>query len=554
MDDKAGARTLVDMVAALVGYAIITLTLIYYGGFEKHPLVLLKALKTFGMHWPFWMMITTLGGVGSSVLILVLNPFRNSSAYGGAEWATEKMIQNMDLRAETGVIIGMKNGRYLRVDKALSCFIYAPPGSGKTAGIIIPTLLSTGNSTITHDPKGELYNKTAPHRAKFSKVLKFAPGDRESAGWNPLAKRELPEEWDDIVVTVDRLCKSFITTGDPEKDKSDHWVKEARSLFMFWALYQIHCDGETSLPAVRKANASCQNVQDALAEILDNDSAYENIDAEEEGVPAHVKLPSRIIEEANRQISKAEKEFSSVVSTFSGYLDIFGDPKVADNMSRSDFSLSDLRHECTSLYLCVRASDQGRLKPVLSMFFEYCALTYLHEEPKPEEQTITMLLDEFVRLARMKEILEMPAISRSYRCNVLFVCQSQSQVKGLYGQEGLDQLINTCAYLIVFSQNEVNVAEQVSKSIGPRTRKKISYSGQQGAFTRNQSESEEGVPLVLPQDVMSQGFGEIIILVQNHFKNPIKAKVPMWFWDKAQKAVINLRDFETIEELNHESP
>jgi len=251
-----------------------------------------------------------------------------------------------------------------------------------------------------------------------------------------------------------------------------------------------------------------------------------------------VKLPDRVREEGNRQLQKAEKEFSSVSSTFAGYMDIFSDPRIAKNLEKSTFSLSNFLNERATLYLCVRSSDQGRLKPVISMFFEYAALTFLHEEPAKDDLSVILLLDEFVRLSRMQEMLEMPAISRSYRVNVVFVCQSQ--VKGIYQQTGLDQLINTCAYRVIFGQNEPDVAESISKSIGHKTRKKRSYSSQSGKMGKNHSKSEEGVPLILAQDVMSLKFGEIILLRQNHFKNPIKAKVPFWFTDSTQKPLITL--------------
>ncbi|MBL4900597.1 MAG: type IV secretory system conjugative DNA transfer family protein [Colwellia sp.] len=547
MVDRTGARSLIDASAALSAYLIITMTLIMYGGFERHPLVLFSALKEFGTSWPFWMQLTTACAGMTAFLILILNPFRESHAYGSASFATNKMIEKWGLFADEGIIIGVKDGRYLRFKEALSVFLFAPPDSGKTVGVIIPTLLSTSNSVIAHDPKFELFKKTAPHRLNFSTVIKFAPGELESDAWNPLSQEELPTEWDDKVVVVDRLCKSFFTSGDPEKDKSDHWVKEARSLFMFWALYLINKNGFTSLPEVRKKNAQCRDVQEAIAEIIDHHNDYQNIEKDE--ISPGIKLPERVIEEANRMLSKADKEFSSVASTFAGYMDIFGDPRISKNMDHSDFKLSDFRSECHTLYLCVRAIDQSRLRPVMSMFFEYCVLTFLDKEPEKDEQSITLLLDEFVRLGRLQEVLQLPAISRSFRVNALFVSQSESQVSDIYGEKGLAQLIDTCAYQVVFTQNKESTAKRISDAIGPKTRKRRSYSTQRDALTRNMSENEEGVPLLLPQDISSLGVGEIVILVQKHFKNPIMAKVPFWFKDRTQKGLVNLEDFESLSEF-----
>ena len=53
----------------------------------------------------------------------------------------------------------------------------APPGSGKTAGMIIPNLLSVLNSCVTLDIKGELYKKTAGYRQKYfnNEIQLFSP-------------------------------------------------------------------------------------------------------------------------------------------------------------------------------------------------------------------------------------------------------------------------------------------------------------------------------------------------------------------------------------------
>ncbi len=42
--------------------------------------------------------------------------------------------------------------------------VVAPPGTGKTSGIILPNLFTVPNSTLALDIKGELYAKSAGYR------------------------------------------------------------------------------------------------------------------------------------------------------------------------------------------------------------------------------------------------------------------------------------------------------------------------------------------------------------------------------------------------------
>ncbi|MCP3940113.1 MAG: type IV secretory system conjugative DNA transfer family protein, partial [Desulfobacteraceae bacterium] len=164
--------------------------------------------------------------------------------------------------------MAVKNNKYIRMNNPLSVLVYAPPGSGKTAGIIIPSLISCSNSAVVHDSKGELYAKTHKRRGEFSKVIKFSPGEEGSLKWNPLSKEELPNDWADIEVHVDRVAQTLIP--DNPKNPGEHWPKAARGFFMFWALYLIHKDGHTSPPAISKAPLQTDDIKGAIRKIIED--------------------------------------------------------------------------------------------------------------------------------------------------------------------------------------------------------------------------------------------------------------------------------------------
>jgi len=482
------------------------------------------AMRLAVMPWPHWLIFTAIGGPLFLFAMVLFNPWREIRGdYGNAHFATKREAKKLALLDDTGLILGRWGNQYVRTAQPLSVLIFAPPESGKTAAIVIPTLLSCGNSMIVNDVKGELYEKTAGRRREFSRVVKFAPGEEGSTRWNPLSKAELPDRWDDKIISIDRIAGALIQT--PAK-ADPMWTTEARALFKFYALYLVHRDGETSLPGIRSFALSTGDAQEHIAELLDE---------------AGDSLPQIVREEGNGMLAKADKEFAGVFGSFKSAMAVFSDPRVAENCSTSDFALGELRKECTTVYLCVSNADQTRLAPFLAMFFETATLTYIRKEPTPEDYRITYALDEFVRLGKMTEVAKMPAISRSFGVNALFVVQSQSQLKALYDQDGLDELKNTCAYHIVFSQNEQKVAEEISKSIGNYTRKRQSLSDNDKRLSgKSRSENYEGVPLVLPQEIMSMDREEILILRQNAFESPVKCNKAWWFKDKALKPLVGL--------------
>lgn len=513
---------LYDLFAVVLLYASLQLSFYFVGGVPFSPTGPLDVIKEAGLTGFMaqkWMLVSLCGSVAVSAVYAVCNPFRqSSSSYGGAHFASSSEIQKLGLWSATGIILGLHKSKFLRYADPLSTLVYAPPGTGKTAGLVVPVALSCGNSMILHDPKHEVYEMTGPRRSEFSKVIKFAPGEKESCRWNPLSKKELPRDWTDTQTAVDRICVSLF----PLKDSGDMWTREARSIFMFWTLVLIHKNGETSFPEIIDAALASGEPQEVIAEILDGGST----------------LPNRIVTEGNGLMAKAEKEFAGVLGTFKSAMNIFLDPNVRRNVSKSDFSLWDLRREPTTIYLCVNPNDQVRLQKLLGLFFEVCNSCNLDHIPTKDEMPVTMILDEYVQLGVMKNVNGMPAIGRGYKFNALYICQSYSQLVDLYGQTGADELKNTCSFHVYYAQNEIKVAEEVSRSIGKFTRTKKSHSSQKGSFGKNVSESDEGVPLILPQEIMSLPFGEILVCRQNSFETPVRCKAALFFKIPSLKNII----------------
>src|SRR5438046_2360635 len=75
---------------------------------------------------------------------------------GSARWATKRGLKRARLLLNAGVYVGeWPNGEYLRSGADKHVLVGAPPGSGKTVGLVIPTLLSWTESVFCLDLKGE---------------------------------------------------------------------------------------------------------------------------------------------------------------------------------------------------------------------------------------------------------------------------------------------------------------------------------------------------------------------------------------------------------------
>lgn len=522
---------LIDFSSLLAFYLLATLLVVMFGHAHFEPYIVLKLWLT---HWkspPAFLIGSTVAGGIAAAGLLIWNPFRSGSTeYGNARWARLSDMKAMGLASSRGIILALAFGRYVRTSEPLSVLVLAPPGAGKTSGIVIPTLLSCGNSMLICDIKGELYEITSKRRAVFSRVLKFQPASSDTCKWNPFDKAELPAAWPDIVIHVERVASILFKK---EKGGSEYWVEEGRSVFIFYALYLIHKmlttaeDSErpyVSVPEIRALALAEADVQGWMAKILDEET----------------DLPERVIQEGNSLVGKADKEFSGVFSTFKSKLNVFADDRVRNAMSGSDFSALDFRRSGLSVYVMVKLVDMARLQILLNLLFEMTAASLMSETALPGEQQVTFMLDEFVRMGRLDIVKDMPALSRSYKLNSVFIAQDYGQIRELYGEAAVSIFENTTAYKVVFSQDDIPTREKISKAIGNTTRLRRSQSDGAGktlleSGSHTESKSLEGVALVTPQDVGSIRKGRCIVLAHGHHNRPIQAKTAYWFKNPQMK-------------------
>ena len=113
----------------------------------------------------------------------LLNPYLRQVMKGGfADWCDDKTLEEMEKRQQVGIKgghlmalgrwpKGPRKGEMVMMIETLSALCLAPPGTGKTAAFVVPTLIKGDKvSFIVNDPKPELYEMTGAHRAEVSHV------------------------------------------------------------------------------------------------------------------------------------------------------------------------------------------------------------------------------------------------------------------------------------------------------------------------------------------------------------------------------------------------
>ena len=101
--------------------------------------------------------------------LLDFRPFKMiESVHGDAHWASEEEIRRAKLRAKKGMLLGRTGmNNYLICDDFQHILLFAPTGSGKGVGFVIPNLLFWEQSVVCHDIKMENHELCSGYRKKL---------------------------------------------------------------------------------------------------------------------------------------------------------------------------------------------------------------------------------------------------------------------------------------------------------------------------------------------------------------------------------------------------
>mgnify|MGYP003686852715 CR=1 FL=1 len=533
---------------------------IAYPKYFLNPYLIFMVFYNQGINSPPIVIATSIMGI--IIVLMALIPLKKSVKYGIAKFGDLKTAEKADLLGKQGIHFGRitkvknhpdKNKLQLIeeatptkniaiLDKAFSGLVCAPPGTGKTTTFLIPTVLLTKNSVILHDPKGEIYETTAPFRSTQGKVVKFDPMRERTSKFNPFCREALPEDrrrWRSYIESM-----ALIIIPDDAKGDS-FFTANARLLFTFIASYNLAIDGETSLPDVSSTISRNKNLAEAIGEMIDQLDMMEEKDF----------FIDTAINDGNKVMNQtiSENTWGSITSTIFPKLSIFESPLIKNaTEGRNEIDMDDFRAGINSLYMIVREEDKTMLSPLMNILIQFMAKKLISEMPEvyeartgKEPNTISFLLDEFPRLGKMKEMIDFPAISRGYKVNTFFIAQDFAQLETVYDAKTVASLKSTCAYVLIFQQNSFEAAENISKSIGDETETKVSRSTGGGKLyaTGSKNLSEAGKRFITPQIITDMDFKRAILLGQGSWTQPLILETMYWENEKNLKTLVDEHKF-----------
>ena len=171
------------------------------------------------------------------VLIKNANPYDITTTPDNfSKNADEPLLKKMKVWDGFIIVLGKFKKRFLKLGETLSVLAFAPPGTGKTVGIVVPTIFECDTvSMIVNDPKPELCYITSGYRATIGPVfiINWGKEDDPANGvyypsWNPLSPGVVPPQGPDRDMYIDSMTNVLVQ--DPAGSSADpHWSKTGRN-------------------------------------------------------------------------------------------------------------------------------------------------------------------------------------------------------------------------------------------------------------------------------------------------------------------------------------
>jgi type IV secretion system protein VirD4 len=443
-----------------------------------------------------------------------LRPFKPEEAlHGDADWAKEDDIKRVGLRSKKGMLLGKDSRGYLVAGGYQHALLFAPTGSGKGVGFVIPNLLFWDNSVFVHDIKLENYELTSGWRRQMGQeVFVWSPANPDGFThcYNPLDW--ISSKPGQMVDDVQKIANLIM----PEKE---FWNNEARSLFVGVVLYLVAApDKVKSFGEVVRTMRSDDVVYN-LAVVLDtmgqdiHPVAYMNIAA---------------------FLQKADKERSGVISTMNSNLELWANPLIDTATASSDFNIMNFKKVLTTVYVGLTPDNIQRLQPLMQVFYQQATEFLSRKLPSEDEPYgVMFMLDEFPTLGKMEQFMSGIAYFRGYNVRLFLIIQDTEQLKGIYEEAGMNSFLSNSTYRITFAANNYETANLISQLCGNKTVEQASLNKPKfldfNPAARSLNISKAQRALLLPQEVINLPRDEQILLIEA--SPPIKSKKIKYYED-----------------------
>ena len=474
-----------------------------------------------------------LGAFGIAVavaapLAAIFNPRigRNRKSRTGpwqAGWMDPRDIAHL-ARNKTGLPLALHKGKLLRYQKADDKLwrgghhlVVSGTRGGKGVSAVIPAILDHQGPVVVLDIKGENFAVTRRHREELGRKVAvlnpFGIIEDPSDQFNPLDYIRPRELARDVSVVADGLVK-------PEDGDGAHFSEMARQLVA--AAIEV---------IVTQEEPDRRNLI-AVADLLLAADLDVTLQAWAENADLVGHRPAQT---AGTILRAGDRERGSIQTAISKAFEWMQSDNMRRFLERSSFRMEDLLDDRVDLFIAVPLDQVDKQAVFMRLFINLVLGTVVRQDGRRKVKApVLLVLDEFVRMGRMEQIINIANVAAGAGIEALFVTQDTGQVEKAYGREDARSIFGSCITRRVFNLNDIETAEWAARHLGEST--VYSQQVREGKAPnegRDFSYSEQRQKLMTAEQITGMKADELLLLVGN--RNPLRAKQNLYFKSKAYR-------------------
>ena len=315
-----------------------------------------------------------------------------------------------------GAYLGVsRDGRVVQARAERAVLILGPPRSGKSSGVIIPTILSHDGPVVAPSTKPDVMHATRHAREGLGRVWQFDPTGTTipPAGvtqlrWSPVL---CAIDWDGALLMA-RAMVTGARTGTGVTDAS-HWTRRAQALLA---------------PLLHAAALAGREIGD----VADWVTRHE-IDEPGALLREHGATPAAVSALVGLQSTEA-RERSSIFSAAADSLDAYTSTSARLAASEPNFFAGRFATSTDTIYIHAPGEDQQLVAPlVCGLLAEIRRATYRHHRQDTLPHPVMFALDEVANIAPLEELPQIASEGASQGLLLLAALQDLSQARARWG-------------------------------------------------------------------------------------------------------------------------
>ncbi|MEZ5403175.1 MAG: type IV secretory system conjugative DNA transfer family protein [Bryobacteraceae bacterium] len=338
---------------------------------------------------------------------------------------------------------------------------FAPTGSGKGVGVIIPNLLHYQGPAIVIDPKGENFAVTARYRSKVlgQRILLLDPFNAvsqdvlgglgiERQRLNPLDLCQLSGTATDL----DAQMLAELFAGDTQSSESPFWDNSAKRVVAGLLAHEME---------LAQRDARAPRLANVISTLFADDPRYTM------AVMLQDQSPSTFVAQsigAGLIAVEAEATRAGILSTAHSYFSLLTTGNLLNHLDSSSISLRNIQErDDYTLYVVIPPTKLHSHASLLKLWV--CVLMYsiMERRRQPLGRTL-FILDECANLGEMEVLRKAVTLLRGYGLQVWMFFQDLAQLQNLYPDSGT--MINNCGVLQAFGLGRSSAAEPLARLVG----------------------------------------------------------------------------------------